>query len=88
MQEQQTARIARGKQQGHIRAEVNWDTFVSHFENISPSKLPANIIQFVLQTSATASSRVATTYADGAQKGTFIKSLTIRLMSTPEYQLC
>ena len=42
----------------------------------------------LLQTKSSVSSELIKQYSDAETKESFIKSATLQLMSTPEYQLC
>lgn len=75
------------RQQQMIRATIDWNPYLKNFESAPKERLLQNISSVLLQTDPlsplTLKSNVDTTTTDN-----FIKTATIQLMSTPEYQLC
>ena len=71
-----------------IRAEIDWAPYLKRFEQVPAEQLFATISGIVLQTSSGAGEELVRKYANGDNREEFIKAATIRLMSTPEYQLC
>jgi uncharacterized protein (DUF1800 family) len=71
-----------------IKAQINWDKYVSRFSAIPRGDLVKAIAAALLQTSDGIDPGTLTKYTDNSSKESFIKSATIQLMSTPEYQLC
>ncbi len=71
-----------------IRAEINWDIYLKQFEKVARENLTAAVSQAVLQTRAGVSENTLKNYTDSSSREKFIKTTTIQLMSTPEYQLC
>lgn len=84
------AKIKAGKNKGaySVTADVKWEEFSAPLFNVSQDALFDNISQIVLGTAqehvsaAAVQSEVSNTSRDA-----YIKSLTIALMSTPEFQL-
>ncbi len=70
-----------------IMATINWDNYIKQYENIKREKLVQAIADLVLQTKAINADTV-NRYTDASSRESFIKTATIQLMSTPEYQLC
>jgi len=78
-----------GKRPGQqILATINWNAWLPSFEKVSREDLVKAIAGIVLQTSAGVNAATVQKYADGSSRESFIKTATIQLMSTPEYQLC
>lgn len=77
-----------GKATKPIRADVDWKTYVDHFEKTTREKLINAISGVLLQTKTAVDETVIKQYADETDRYNFIKSATIHVMSTPEYQLC
>jgi uncharacterized protein (DUF1800 family) len=71
-----------------IKGEIFWDDYIIKFNAVPKEKLVAQISRTVLQTSETISDDVLKKYTDANSRDYFIKTATIQLMSTPEYQLC
>jgi uncharacterized protein (DUF1800 family) len=73
---------------GQIKAEIFWNNYLKRFDNVQKENLITEISKTVLQTSSQISDDTLKKYIDSTGKETFIKTATIQLMSTPEYQLC
>lgn len=86
MEERRAGRGAGGGQM--IRAEIDWAPYLKRFEGVPDERLFAVISGVVLQTPSGIGEGLVRKYAKGDNREEFIKAATIRLMSTPEYQLC
>jgi hypothetical protein len=71
-----------------IKAQINWDKYVARFSVVPRERLVKEIAATLLQTSDGIDEGALTKYTDNSSKESFIKSASIQLMSTPEYQLC
>ena len=71
-----------------IRATIDWKDYMGHFEKIQKDQLISSIASNLLQTKSGVSRELIKQYADAGSKESFIKTATLQLMSTPEYQLC
>lgn len=71
-----------------IAASVNWDAYTKLFEKVSRENLLSSISEAVLQTSNSVTVSTLDKYVDASSRGNYIRTATIQLMSTPEYQLC
>ncbi len=71
-----------------IMATINWSNYIKQFESVSRENLVAAISSSLLQTKTSISADTLTKYTDSSSRENFIKTTTIQLMSTPEYQLC
>lgn len=71
-----------------IRVDIDWKPYVKNFESIPKANLADVIAKTLLQTKTGISDEVIRQYADTSGRENFIKSATLQLMSTPEYQLC
>jgi uncharacterized protein (DUF1800 family) len=71
-----------------IKAQINWDKYVARFSVVPRERLAKEIAATLLQTSDGIDEGALTKYTDNSSKESFIKSASIQLMSTPEYQLC
>ena len=61
---------------------------MENFDKIQKDQLIGSIASNLLQTKSGVSSELIKQYSDAGSKESFIKSATLQLMSTPEYQLC
>jgi uncharacterized protein (DUF1800 family) len=78
-----------GKKGGQvISAAVDWDTYINKFSSVPREKLMAAISNVLLQGATPVSEQILNKYIDASSRESFIKTVTIQLMSTPEYQLC
>jgi uncharacterized protein (DUF1800 family) len=71
-----------------INADVDWKQFVKKFEKTEKEKLLQTLSSVLLQCKSRVNNELIYDYADSDSRENFIKSATIRMMSTPEYQLC
>ena len=71
-----------------IRATIDWKQYIGHFEKVNKEQLMASLATNLLQTKTGVSNDLIKQYADATTKESFIRSATLQLMSTPEYQLC
>lgn len=77
-----------GMKKQQINARVDWVPYVKHYESIPREKLAAGISSYLLQTKSGVSQELITRFSDQTGREHFIKTATIQIMSTPEYQLC
>lgn len=74
---------------GHMQATVQWDAYLRQFQDIPEEQLPMEIASLLLvNTPQDVDRNRISTYADRSSRERFIQSLTVLLMSTPEYQVC
>lgn len=71
-----------------INANIEWKLYTSHFEKTEKTKLVNALAAVLLQTQTGVSADIIRGYSDESSRERFIKSATIQIMSTPEYQLC
>ncbi|MBC7851783.1 MAG: DUF1800 domain-containing protein [Chitinophagaceae bacterium] len=71
-----------------IGAQIDWNLYVNKYEKIPREKLMSSIAGNVLQIRSSVADDVIIRHADSSSRNSFIKSATIQLMCTPEYQLC
>ncbi len=77
-----------GKGVKSIQANVDWQPYVDHFEKTGREKLLNTMAGILLQTKTAVDASVIKQHADESDRNSFIRSATIQIMSTPEYQLC
>ncbi|PUZ29840.1 DUF1800 domain-containing protein [Chitinophaga parva] len=70
-----------------INARINWEPYLSALSAIPRESLAPAIAQHLLGANNLPSA-LLDKYADAATRESYIKTVTIDVMSTPEYQLC
>ncbi len=89
--EDSTARITgRGKNKAGrvVSVSINWDPYFQLFERVQADQLTSSIAALLWQTPKGIDPTWLNKYVDRSSRETQIKSTTIDLMSTPEYQMC
>jgi hypothetical protein len=71
-----------------IRATIQWDGYLKQFDQVPDDQLSNEIAVGLLQQSSTISAQTMKKYIDASNRDNLIKSTSIQIMSTPEYQLC
>lgn len=78
-----------GKKGGQvITAAVDWETYLKKFEKVPREKLLGSISGILIQGAEPVNEKIISKYIDSSSRESYIKTVTIQLMSTPEYQLC
>jgi uncharacterized protein (DUF1800 family) len=81
-------KLAMGKAGRPIKAEIDWKNYLKSFEQVPREQLTQVLVSTLLQVKAGFSNDLIASYADSNTRESFVKSATIQIMSTPEYQLC
>jgi hypothetical protein len=71
-----------------IRATIDWETYMKKFSGVSRENLGQSIAEILMQVPSGVSEETLKKYTDARSPESFIKTRTIYLMSTPEYQMC
>lgn len=71
-----------------IKAEIDWNAYTKNFESIPRENLTAALMDVLFQTKTNLSASSIKNFADESGRENYIRSATIQLMSTPEYQMC
>jgi uncharacterized protein (DUF1800 family) len=71
-----------------FHAEIFWNEYSKNFDRIPDTDIYPAITDFLLQKPVTVNERDMTRYVDETNRELRIQSLTVRIMGTPEYQLC
>jgi uncharacterized protein (DUF1800 family) len=71
-----------------IRATIDWETYMKKFSGVSRENLGQSIAGILMQVPSGVSEETLKKYTDARSPESFIKTRTIYLMSTPEYQMC
>ena len=77
-----------GKVGKPIIAEISWSNYLKNFDSVPKGQLIGAIQNSLLQITPEYSSAVIQFYANPQSKESFVKTATIQIMSTPEYQMC
>ncbi|WP_276502991.1 DUF1800 domain-containing protein [Terrimonas pollutisoli] len=77
-----------GKSLKPIEANTDWKLYLAHFEKTQRDKLINGMAAVLLQTKTAVDASILKQYSDESDRNSFIRSVTIQIMSTPEYQLC
>ncbi len=71
-----------------IGAQINWAAYSGQFDAVPREELVKTIGQSLLQLPKRIDDKSLLSYTDASSREQFIRTVTIRLMSTPEYQMC
>jgi uncharacterized protein (DUF1800 family) len=72
-----------------INANIDWQAFIKQFDAVPREKLFSVLEGIVLQaTAGTVNAATVEKVIDKSSRENYIKTATVALMSTPEYQLC
>jgi uncharacterized protein (DUF1800 family) len=71
-----------------VLVDIDWSLYTKNFESIPRESLQENISGYLLQTKSQVSQEIIKQYSDNSGRENFIKTVTLQIMSTPEYQLC
>jgi uncharacterized protein (DUF1800 family) len=71
-----------------IQADVYWKLYAKQFESIPREQLLPAVQTALLQVAPRFTADTIKNFADSSGRENFIRSTTIQIMSTPEYQLC
>ncbi|PJJ75086.1 uncharacterized protein (DUF1800 family) [Thermoflavifilum aggregans] len=72
-----------------MQATVQWDDYLQQFHDVAEAQLGVEIAQLLfVNTPQHVDMNRLSEYVDHSSRERFIQSLTIQLMSTPEYQVC
>jgi uncharacterized protein (DUF1800 family) len=76
------------KQGKPLKAVIHWNDYTKNYESIPREKLLTAIAGSLLPTNSVPNADMIKTYTDSSSRENFIKTATLYLMSTPEYQMC
>ena len=83
-----TAKKSNRKKGQQIMAEVDWALYYDGFKSVAREQLIPEISKLLLQSPSGINEIVLKKYVDASSRENFIRTATVKLMSTPEYQLC
>jgi hypothetical protein len=82
------SRLKTGRGTKPLQANIDWKPYLDHFKGTQERNLLNSIAGCLLQTRTAVGASVIRQHIDGSDRQSIIRSATIQLMSTPEYQLC
>jgi uncharacterized protein (DUF1800 family) len=71
-----------------FETEIRWDAYIKNFNQTADSEIYPRIRDLLLQKGLAVNENEMIHYINESSRTARIKSITIRLMGTPEYQLC
>ena len=77
-----------GKAGRPITASIEWNAYLKNYDNVARESLVPALQASLLQVKPKFLVDVIKNSADSSSRESFIKTATIQIMSTPEYQLC
>ena len=72
----------------NIEATIDWDVYLKKFADVPREKLVPAISEKLLQSRMRIPEVILTKFSDASSRENFIKTISIQIMCTPEYQLC
>ncbi|HEY1114757.1 MAG TPA: DUF1800 domain-containing protein [Chitinophagaceae bacterium] len=86
--EEGMARRSYGRTGRPINATIDWAAYLKHYERTSREALVTSLQGSLLQVAPGFPAGLIASHADSSSRERFIKTATLQIMSTPEYQLC
>jgi hypothetical protein len=71
-----------------INAEISWENYLKNFESVPREQILDALNNSLLQIKPGYNMDVINHYADAQSRQSYLKTATIQIMSTPEYQMC
>lgn len=71
-----------------INAEISWSNYLKNFNSVRREQILQALNNSLLQIKPAYSAAVIDHYADAQSRESYLKTATIQIMSTPEYQMC
>lgn len=85
---QKTSGSYAGIKKQQINADVDWNIYVKSYDSVPREKLAATISNYLLQVKSSIDESLIKQYSDQSGRDNFVRTATLQIMSTPEYQLC
>ncbi|WP_262915544.1 DUF1800 family protein [Niabella ginsengisoli] len=76
------------KRYGAIDAKIDWQQYVGKYQKIKKEELFTGIKKNLFQIDKSKVQEAVAKSIDQSSREAYIKSATVQLMSTPEYQMC
>jgi hypothetical protein len=77
-----------GKAGKLIKADIDWSPLIGNLANTSKDNLLEGLNSTLLQVKPSFDASTIKAYTDNTSREGFIKTATVQIMSTPEYQMC
>lgn len=77
-----------GKAGKPIKTDIDWNNYVKSFDAVPREQLVQALSGVLLQLKPAYAAEVIKNHSDSVSRENFVKSATIQIMSTPEYQMC
>jgi uncharacterized protein (DUF1800 family) len=71
-----------------LRVNIDWNPYVKNFDSVPRENLTDSISKILLQTKSGVDAAIIKKFSDESGRDNFIRTATLQIMSTPEYQLC
>lgn len=71
-----------------INVKIDWSLYTKHYESTPREALLTKMTGILLQAKSQVNAELIKQYADQSGRENFVRTATLQLMSTPEYQLC
>jgi hypothetical protein len=78
----------KGRYNKPLQVDIDWSLYTKNFEAVPRESLLASLSSILLQTKSQVPADTLKQYADNSGRENFVKTATLQIMSTPEYQLC
>jgi uncharacterized protein (DUF1800 family) len=79
---------AMGRLNKPIQVNIDWSLYTKNYESVPRESLLPNITGILLQTKSRVNPETIKQFSDQTGRENFIKTATLQIMGTPEYQLC
>ncbi len=77
-----------GIRRQQVNADIDWKLFLQNYESVPREQLLKTVSSHLIQQQQGLKSELIRKYSDESGRENFIKTITMQIMSTPEYQLC
>ncbi|WP_168208694.1 DUF1800 family protein [Chitinophaga sp. XS-30] len=71
-----------------VNANIDWTAYIEGYKDVPREQLADQIAQSLLVKNGNIDKQLLEKYSDSSSRENYIKTVTIDVMSTPEYQLC
>jgi uncharacterized protein (DUF1800 family) len=79
---------AMGKVGRPINADISWENYLKNFKSVPREQILSTLSDSLLQIKPGYTNDVIEHYTDSQNREAYLKTATIQIMSTPEYQMC
>lgn len=79
---------AMGRLNKPIQVNIDWSLYTKNYESVPREELLSKITGVLLQSKSRVSPDLIYQFSDQTERDNFVRTATLQVMSTPEYQLC